>query len=457
MESTNNPAEKPHKASFWRRSVIYLRKLTNIKEYMDIDAADETIRKNIYFRGPNVLILICAIWIASLGLNVNSVPVIIGAMLVSPLMGPIIGLGLGAGVIDTQLIRASLRNLGIMVGISILASTVYFLVSPLRLNNPTELLARTNPTIYDVLIAFVGGMAGILETSRREKGTVISGVAIATALMPPLCTIGYGFSQWNLHYVVGAFYLFCINSIFIALATFLGVKYLRFPLKSYSDPLRQRNVRRSVAIILLIVIIPSLLSAVRLVRQNNFTRNASSFVTNNRSIGNSYIYDYKVQHNGRHSTLQLFMAGEELKPNEQELIITSALNYGIHEDQLSISTEATVNSAANNELFKEVLQSSESKIATRDEQITHLRQQLNDYLLPTQQLAREIQTQYPSITHVTIARGQRISTSGNDSSFTTILLVESNPPITKAQQEQLQHWLQVRLNTNAVEVLNKNQ
>lgn len=453
MESQNTHNSQTPKRR--RQLKVYLHQLLNIKEYMDIDAADANIRKNIYFRGPNVLILICAIWIASLGLNVNSIPVIIGAMLVSPLMGPIIGLGLGAGVIDTQLIKDSLRNLAVMVGISILASTLYFLISPLRLDNPTELLARTNPTIYDVLIAFVGGAAGILETARREKGTVISGVAIATALMPPLCTIGYGFSQWNMHYVFGAFYLFCINSIFIALATFLGVKYLRFPLKSYSDPMRQRKVRRSVAVVLLIVIIPSLFSAGRLVRQNNFSRNASHFVSDNRSIGSSYIYDYKVQHNGRQSVLQLFMAGEEMGPTEQDLLLAEALNYGIHEDQLAISTEATTNSANSNEIFKEVLQSSEAKISSRDQQIAELQTRLSNYELPYKQLAREIESQYPNVKHVTLARGQRVSTSDSDSTFTTLLLVESEQPINASQQEQLLKWLQVRLNTEYVEVIIK--
>ena len=176
----------------------------NISSFIDVESAVENIRGSIYFRGPNVWILGTAIIIASVGLNVNSIPVIIGAMLVSPLMAPIMGVGLGLGTNDTGLIREALKNLLVMVVISIFASGLYFLISPLAMENPTELLARTNPTIYDVLIALFGGLAGIIETSRKEKGTVISGVAIATALMPPLCTVGYGLATLNLHYLFGA-------------------------------------------------------------------------------------------------------------------------------------------------------------------------------------------------------------------------------------------------------------
>ena len=168
-----------------------------MSDFMDLEGAGASIRKNIYFRGPNVFILVCAIIIASVGLNVNSIPVIIGAMLISPVMGPILGFGFSLGVYDRHLLRESLRNFGVMVAVSILASTVFFLLSPLNMEHPTELLARTNPTVYDVLVALFGGFAGILENSRKERGTVLSGVAIATALMPPLCTIGYGISILN--------------------------------------------------------------------------------------------------------------------------------------------------------------------------------------------------------------------------------------------------------------------
>ena len=200
-----------------------IKRILNITNHIDTNAAETSIRGNIYFRGPNAWILAFSVIIASVGLNINSIPVIIGAMLISPLMGPIFGLGLGMGIRDMELMKDSAKNLLIMVIISLIASILYFLITPLQLNNPTELLARTNPTIYDVLIALFGGFAGIFEQCRKEKGTVFAGVAIATALMPPLCTAGFGIASGNLHYFVGALYLFCINSIFIALATYFTV------------------------------------------------------------------------------------------------------------------------------------------------------------------------------------------------------------------------------------------
>lgn len=194
--------------------------------------AEASIREGVSFRGTNILILILAILIASLGLNTNSTAVIIGAMLISPLMGPIIGIGLGVGIQDFELLKRCLRNLVMAAGFSVIASTVYFLISPVS-EGHSELLARTSPTIYDVLIGFFGGGAGIVAIGSRSKGNVIPGVAIATALMPPLCTAGYGIATAQLQYFLGAFYLFLINSIFIALATFIGVKLMKYtPVKA---------------------------------------------------------------------------------------------------------------------------------------------------------------------------------------------------------------------------------
>ena len=199
-----------------------IRQTLNLNGHIDTEAAERSIRNNIEFKGPNAWILAVAVIIASVGLNVNSIPVVIGAMLISPLMGPIFGLGLGLGVSDIQLMKSSGKNLLVMVSISLAVAFLYFLITPLSLSNPTELLARTSPTFYDVLIALFGGFAGILEQCRKDKGTVFSGVAIATALMPPLCTAGYGLACGEFSYFLGALYLFVINCTFIMLATYEG-------------------------------------------------------------------------------------------------------------------------------------------------------------------------------------------------------------------------------------------
>ena len=317
----------------WEDIKTRLRKYTYIYDEIDTDAAAERIKSSIWFKGPNAWILAFAIVLASVGLNVNSTAVIIGAMLVSPLMGPIIGTGLALGTNDTDLLKSAARNLLVMVVISLLASTIFFALSPLSLVNPTELEARTSPTIYDVVIALFGGLAGILENSRKERGTVLSGVAIATALMPPLCTAGYGLAHLNMHFFFGALYLFVINSVFIALATYLMVKYLRFRTVSGISPETAKKRRNLISTVLTIVIIPSIWSAIVLVGDNDYERNVRNFVENNRIVGSSYIYDYKVE--GR--KVRFSFAGEELSDSLRTDFFEKAATFHLKPQSITIS------------------------------------------------------------------------------------------------------------------------
>lgn len=321
----------------------HIRPLFYMNNDLDRHAAIAAIRKNIYFKGANTMILACAIIIASVGLNVNSIPIIIGAMLISPVMGPILGMGLAIGTYDISLLKASLKNFGIMVGISIVAASIFFIVSPLDLENPTELLARTRPTVYDVLVALFGGVAGMLEQARKSKGTVLSGVAIATALMPPLCTVGYGISTLNPTYIFGALYLFFINAIFIMLATFLTVRYLKFPRKEIEDERLRRRAVRMVMVVLTLILIPSFFSAVMIVRENNFSRNAQRFIQENRIIGTSYIFNHTVSATRSGvQTLEIYLAGEALSPQAREGLIRSAAAHGIREEQLVLHEDAAL-------------------------------------------------------------------------------------------------------------------
>lgn len=342
----------------------FFKSLVSLSDYVDLDGANASIRKNIYFRGPNVFILACAIIIASVGLNVNSIPVIIGAMLISPVMGPILGFGFSLGVRDIHLLKDSLRNYAVMVVISIMASALYFLLSPLNMEHPTELLARTNPTIYDVLIALFGGFAGILEISRSEKGTVLSGVAIATALMPPLCTVGYGLSILNWSYVLGALYLFLINSIFIALATFVMVKYLKFPVSSSAQGTSTKLSGKAVAAILVIIIVPSVLSAVRMVQESNFRRNAATLVSDNKSLGKGFIYDYTVDVSSNPATIELYMAGERLAPADKEKLYSDAEKFGITRSQIVFREEAVTvrTDISETEVIQSILEHSDKRV-----------------------------------------------------------------------------------------------
>ena len=309
------------------------KKYIYIYDQIDTDAAAQRIKNNIWFKGPNAWILAFSVVIASVGLNVNSTAVIIGAMLISPLMGPIIGAGLAMGTNDIDLLKQAGRNLLVMVVISLAASMLFFILSPLSLLNPTELEARTSPTIYDVLIALFGGFAGILENSRKEQGTAIAGVAIATALMPPLCTAGYGLARGDMHFFVGALYLFIINSVFIALATYIMVKYLRFKTVTGSDPLVARKRRNWISAGLAVVVIPSIISAVGLILDNNYERNVRNLVEGSRRfVGRSYIYDYKVKK--RKVTLEV--AGEPLTDSLKADFFAKAAAYKVSPKSITL-------------------------------------------------------------------------------------------------------------------------
>ena len=438
--------------AFKDRARKFVREQISLTDYIDVRAADAAIRSNIPFRGPNIYILFVAIIIASVGLNVNSIPVIIGAMLISPLMSPIIGFGLGLGTNDTDLLLQSLKNLGVMFVISLLASTLYFIATPLETDNPTELLARTNPSIYDVIIAFFGGIAGILEQSRKEKGTVLSGVAIATALMPPLCTVGYGIANLNWQYAGGALYLFFINCVFIALATFLAVKYLHFPLASEEGKSYRRII--SYCLLILVVLVPSFFSGYAIVRENRFSNAARHFVKANRSVGDTYIYDYSTDLSSKPYTLTLRLAGGSLTPEARAQLYAGAEKEGIRHTQILFQEDATIEVRRLNEteIMRDWLASTEAQLRQRDDSIRALRAQLDAYealVLPSQQIADEVKAQWPVVQTATLARAE-------ETVFLIISLPEDHKSRNALRSEditRMEQWLAVRLQTPEAKVI----
>ncbi len=445
--------------SFFHRTLVYLKSLIHLSDEIDYENASTSIRKNIAFRGTNVFILACAIVIASVGLNVNSIPVIIGAMLISPVMGPILGFGLGLGTEDNPLVKNSLKNFGVMVGISILASTLFFLLSPLSLANPSELLARTQPTIYDVLIALFGGFAGIIETSRKDKGTVISGVAIATALMPPLCTVGYGISIWNWAYVSGALYLFTINSIFIALATFIAVKYFRFPVVD-TDEQRRRMPKSALYLILLIVIVPSIISAISVIKENNFKIHAERVVAENKNLGKCFIYDHKATYSRRSPKLELFLAGETLTNEAKQQIYRSAEEYGITRSQIVFHEDATSmrQEFSEKEIVKGIYEQTDKQISQLNDSIAKLTATLSDYQskeIPVETISKELFAQYPDITEVSLSRGASVHVDGNTANEQIIAFITTSKPMDADLHDRIERWLKVRLNNENTVVVNQ--
>ena len=434
----------------------FLKTTLNLTNDVDIQAAIEDIRSNIPFRGPNVYILFVAIIIASVGLNVNSIPVIIGAMLISPLMGPITGLGLGLGTNDRELVLFSIKNLLVMVGISLLAATLYFILTPLEIDNPTELLARTRPTIYDVFIALFGGLAGVLETARKEKGTVLSGVAIATALMPPLCTVGYGIANLSWQYTVGALFLFSINCIFIAMAAYLMAKFLKFPVKTVEQH-RTRYFILSYALVILLAA-TSIFTGYHVIRENDFTKMANRFVKKNQNIGKTYIYDSQVNIDSKPYMLELRLAGETLNEDTKEMLLRDAENYGIMRSQIVIHEDATVQVDRFNEteIVKNLMATNASNVQVRDDSIKVLNAQIAHYKqqeLPAKQLAEELQVQLPSITRLTLARGTALEQNVVMSEEQVVVVAHCSEMPSEEEKTRVYEWLKIRLQIDGLEII----
>lgn len=438
---------------FFQNFTALIRETLNLNGHIDTAAAERSIRSNIEFKGPNAWILAVAVIIASVGLNVNSIPVVIGAMLISPLMGPIFGLGLGLGVSDIQLMKSSGKNLLVMVSISLAVAFLYFLITPLSLSNPTELLARTSPTFYDVLIALFGGFAGILEQCRKDKGTVFSGVAIATALMPPLCTAGYGLACREFSYVLGALYLFVINCTFIMLTTYAGVKYFRFRPTEYQDEAIGKRTKRLTSALIIIFIIPSIWSAVLLIQQNNFDVNATTFAEHRSTYGKSILYDYKIDHK-ENTTLTLFFTGEALSDRDKEELYSVASEYDIEKELIQIRDYSAQEQSDMN-AFKDIYEKKESIISAKEQEIVLLKNELEKIKnneLEYDKISKEIFSIKSSVHNVSITKGQsfnRDSTSGN---AVISIVVDSSDSISISELEELKQWLKIRLDTETIDV-----
>ena len=444
--------------SILQRILVYLKSLIQLSNEIDYENASASIRKNIAFRGTNVFILACAIVITSVGLNVNSIPVIIGAMLISPVMGPILGFGLGLGTEDNHLVKESLKNFAVMVVISIIASTIFFTLSPLSLANPSELLARTKPTIYDVLIALFGGFAGIIETSRKEKGSVLTGVAIATALMPPLCTVGYGISIWKGTFIFGALYFFLINSIFIALATFVAVKYFRFPLVEASGETRRRLPKAAVYVILLIVIVPSVGTAVSVIRENNFNIHAERVVAENKNLGKCFIYDHKTSYSRKDAKLELFLAGETLTEEAKGKLYASAEHYGITRSQIVFHEDATSirQELSEAEIVKGIYEHTDRQMKLLNDSIAKLTASLAEYQskeLPVDAVSKELFAQYPDITQVSLSQGSVVHSADSTAAEQIVAFITTEKPMSTELQDRIERWLKVRLGNDNVLVV----
>ncbi|MBK7299680.1 MAG: DUF389 domain-containing protein [Moraxellaceae bacterium] len=412
-------------------------------------AIHDSIVSGIIVRGTNLWILMLAIVIASVGLNINSTAVIIGAMLVSPLMGPIIGIGYGLGTYDFDLVRQAIKNFLFTVIVSLIVSTLYFSVSPIN-EAHSELLARTSPNIYDVLIAFFGGLAGFIAIVSRQKGNVITGVAIATALMPPLCTAGYGIAtnQWS--FLLGALYLFTINTVFIALAALIATRLFGQPLILQTDPTRKQMANSYVSAIVFLTLIPSVILGVSFINQDHFNRLAKRFVSDVK-IDNNYLLHYDIKPSSRQ--ISLTFGGMGLT-DAQKQNLTHQLRMQSPAAELNIQQGFSFSQLGDIDIQTKLLHTELERLR---EDVTTLTIANQEKILTEQSLAQtlltEIQVFYPEVVKLSIAKTEQVSEDAPANQ--QILLVKLNKTNKKPAvlRDTLTTWAKKRLQNDNLVVL----
>jgi uncharacterized hydrophobic protein (TIGR00271 family) len=419
------------------------------------------ISDGVSFKGANLWVLIFAIFIASLGLNINSTAVIIGAMLISPLMGPIVGMGLAVGINDFELLKRAVKNFGVATLISVLTATAYFLTSPLS-EAQSELLARTSPTLYDVLIAFCGGAAGIIALCTRGKGNVIPGVAIATALMPPLCTAGYGLATGHLLYFLGAFYLFFINTVFIALATYCGVRLMNFRKREYQLTEKAIRGRRILVSIVIVTIFPAAYMTVRIVQQDIFENNVRKFIKTELMQRGTQIISNNVDKDSMR--LRVVAVGREISNATQAEAQRRMQNYGLKDYTLRIiqGTQSDSVLALSNQLTSLTTsrETEHKQLVQLSTENTQLYQELYEYkryeTLATEILP-ELTSLFPQISKMALQRMVEVNRDSTDQNSYVMAIIESDgiKALTKEDKKKLHDWLKTRIKADSLIVINR--
>lgn len=402
------------------------------------------IESGVPFRGTNLWVLIFAIFLASLGLNVNATAVIIGAMLISPLMGPIMGIGLGIGINDLALLRRAISNYLVATVVALTTSTVFFLLSPLN-DAHSEILARTSPNIYDVLIALFGGFAGIIATSTRQKGNVIPGVAIATALMPPLCTAGYGLATMQINYFIGAFYLYIINTVFIGLATLLIVRMLHFPSVENQDTPKGKLARRIAWLVVVVTLVPSIYLGYDLVRQNRFEKDANHFISAEAQFDDDYLLNRKV--NARERTISLTYGGKKLLQEQIDQLHHKLAAYDLGDARLDIRQGfAYLAEDNNNRPDPQLLQLTEA--------LEHKQMEM-DSISRSQQLGAdvfgELRAQYPFVRSAIIEPVAVRTDSTLRHEY--MVWMYASQRFSRVEKNRLEAWLRLRLRQTQIRLI----
>lgn len=438
---------KMRTSTFFRELLSYFNVKDDLESQQDVELS---IRSGVSFKGSQLLTLIFAIFIASLGLNTNSVPVIIGAMLISPLMGPIIGMGLGIGIQDYDLLKRGLKNITAAVLGSILTSAVYFLISP-QYEGSSQLLARTSPSIYDVLIALFGGAAGILSIAAKNKGQVMPGVAIATSLMPPLCTVGYGLATMQMQFFLGALYLFFTNMIFILFATWIGVKVMGFKNIVYQNPKRAYRVQIIVYTVVAATIGVSCWLTVLMISKNVFIDKATRFVDNEMVFPNTQVLNHRVYIDRGERYIDVTLIGQALPKDSLQLTMLNKLDSaGLGGTRLTIKQGFSLETDAKNETadadrFYQLMQS--ELMAAREradslQRVVALHKQFSDESV---RVAPEVRVLFPDVKDIALSQMVATQVGGSARDTLNILFVNAPKGLAPDDRVKLKEYIEVRL------------
>lgn len=439
--------------------------LAKVRNHFDLmaDREDEQqviddISRNAVFNEANVWVLIFAIFVASLGLNVNSTAVIIGAMLISPLMGPIIGMGLAVGINDLDLLKRSFRNYAVATVVSVVTATIYFIFSPYK-EVQSELLARTSPTLYDVMIAFFGGAAGIVALCTKGKGgNVIPGVAIATALMPPLCTAGFGLATGRWLFFLGAFYLFFINTVFIALATTLGVRLMKFHQHVFITTERGRHAKKVLVTIVVLTMIPAAVMTWQIVKNELLNNHVKEFVATELQQNGTLILQSDI--NKDKQLLRIVAIGKKISEAQQKEARKRMPHYGLEKFQLRIIQEAQTDSMSH--LNKELAQvsSNHQQLLELSAENTELERQLNEYVRyenMSNEIRGEMLVLFPHIKTLGIAKTAETNSKNDSVShfISAIVSTHGHTSLGTDERHKLANWLKARTHADSLVVIEK--
>ncbi len=454
----NAPSNRPLKNS-WNSFKLFLKDILDIREDTNHEATIEEVTSGISIKGQGAWVLIFSILIASAGLNTSSTAVVIGAMLISPLMGPIVGIGLSLGINDVDLMRKAVKNFGIMVVLALFTSFLFFSI-PMFQEETKELIARTFPDVRDVIIAFAGGSALFVALSRKNKQiNTIAGVAIATALMPPLCTAGYGLATQKWNFFGGAMYLFTINTIFIALSTFIIVKSLQFPMKEYLNSSHRKRISQLVYLVAFLILLPSIYMFYGLYKKSDFEQKVNSIITNFNLDKDVVVLNQKINYQTK--TISFATVGKSVsKENVEEW--RAKLEKQGYPDVIFEITQSVENLETQNMLEKlestyyttqQILNKKEELLIKQEKEIIELQKQL--YLsekskIPFDQIANEIKINYNDVSEVAYSKLLKTNFTQIDTIPLIYLKWKSNVNQNQilSQEQKIQKWLRLKLNND---------